>query len=215
MPDIRKEIIKVAYFKSIGMSLSQIAEKLKTSEITVRRRLKDAQNRYLKESIVLDISESELADVYPEILDYEQMERFEKFFGTKNVRVIIAPEIPKNITGQVNTLKWLGKIAAIHISSILKEGYTVGVSFGRTIKEVSLAARELFYNPKNNRKIRFIPLIGGLSVLNLKPSELYSLAFQCSASQIAADLSETFNGSTEGQIYLPIPAFVPKKYFKV
>jgi DNA-binding transcriptional regulator LsrR (DeoR family) len=221
MVDKEHQILLVAYYRSLGMKPEEITDLLKISLPTVSRRLQDARDKgYLKEMSVLNIPKEDLEVIYPYLSDYPRAKRFQEFFGKRFLqKVIIVPDISSLVGSPkkpVNNLELIGRVAAVHLSSVLKDGYIVGVSFGRTIQAMTKAARELFHaGEKRLREVQFIPLIGGLSVLpQLTASELYSLAFECSASELAASLALTFKGDITNQLSLPTPAFVPQEFLK-
>lgn len=215
--DKHTQILMVTYYRSLGMTPSDIREVMGISEPTVARRISDAKDlRYLRELLVPSIPEEYYDTVYSHATNYPQAQRFLRIFGEGILKqVIIVPE-KLSSQSQESKLRLLGRAAIIHLASILRNGHIVGVSFGRTIREMARAGGELFDSSDRSVKADFVPLIGGLSVLPQSQSVVPPILhfFECSASVLAANLARTFKGYAADQLFLPAPAFVPRAFLK-
>ncbi len=199
------EILLVAYYRSLDMAPEAIGRLLGFSIPTISRRLKEARDKgYLREVHVFNPG-NRLEAIYPYLSDHQQADKFLRFFGRQTLQNVII--VPRTFPTPQDNLRLVGRAAAVHFADVLRGGYVVGVSFGRTILEMVRAAQELYGAGEwPTKDIEFVPLLGGLSVLpKLQPAE----AFECAASSLASELARVFKGHTTGQLFLPTPAFVP------
>jgi DNA-binding transcriptional regulator LsrR (DeoR family) len=204
-----EQILVAAYYRSLNLSNEEIGRLLDLDVPTVRRRIQDAEKkRYLREVHVFSPGGS-LAKIHPLLSNHRQAQHFLDILGRETLQnIIILPRMPVEF---VDSRTLLGRAAAIHLNSVLRDDYRVGVSFGRTILGIAEAAQDLSETGELYKKsAEFYPLLGGLSVLS--PQLTSTEAFRCAASSLASELARVFKGDMAGQMYLPTPAFVPKGF---
>lgn len=146
-------ICKLYYYDELTQN--QISEALKIERTKVSRLLKKAKE--------LGIVKIIINDMYLEQLELET--RLKKKYGLKSVQLVTTDE---------NILVNIAEAAHAYLDTIAENKETVGITWGKTIREFSL------YKPLNvNKKIDFIPLLGGYN--NMKDymsinSMIYNLA---------------------------------------
>jgi DNA-binding transcriptional regulator LsrR (DeoR family) len=211
--DKETEVLLVAYYRSLGMSPKQIEALHNWSQATISRRLNQAKKAgYLQETVTFtpgkDIDKIE--DFFP---NSAQEDAIESHFGKEHLlrKVIIVPT-PTATAPKDERTKRVGRAAAIYLANVLKDHYVVGVSFGRTLRDVVMGFSEP-YNVAvrpSREGVMFVPLVGGLSVLPERSGSQRDV-FECAASSLAIQLARVFLGESAatGQISLPTPAFVP------
>lgn len=173
-------MIKVAELYYLDdMPQRDIAQKLNLSRPKVSRLLKAA-----KEHNLIDIKIN-----YPEPARSELEKAFESNFGLKEA--VIVSNVDEN---HVRTFAEVTAVAAKYLKRVVKEGNSIGVAWGRTLRAVveSMGFAE-------RKKVRVVQIIGSLG----QSSE--------SANEIVRKLAESLGGSS---FILPAPAIVDSPEIK-
>jgi len=119
-------------------------------------------SRMLKEGRDLGIVKIEIINPFQS--NFEALERqTEKRFNIREVLIV------EDEADEVMQKKHLAKATAKFLRRVIKDGDTIGVSMGTTVKGISE-----YINNKEKRKLTFIPLIGGVgqSQIEIHPNEI-------------------------------------------
>jgi len=176
----QKLMIKIAELYHIdGLTQQEIAEKLNISRTKVSRRLSQAEN----EGII------EVKINYPNNTMSNIEKKLENDFSLKEAVVVSA--MSDSYTNSV--YENVCKIAAEYLSEKIKNNDTLGISWGRTLKQT------VSYVDFSKKEINIIQMIGNMGSANV------------SSDEIARKLSKSFNGEYHK---LPAPAIVDNKSIK-
>lgn len=143
---------KMYYEENINQE--EISQKLQISKSSVSRTLSAAR----EEGIVRIIVDNPLKDEY---IDLEK--QLEEKYNLKEVIVV-------DSSNDVNEIKKnLGRGAAEYLQRVIKDGQTIGVTWGTTLREISQFV-------ENNRKYdtTFIPMLGGIgeTEIDIHPNQI-------------------------------------------
>ncbi|MFJ7951127.1 sugar-binding transcriptional regulator [Lysinibacillus sp. NPDC096418] len=171
-----KKMVEAAkLYYQMDFSQMEVAKKLGVSRPTVSRLLQQAKEEGIVEIKIMDPSEN------CRVLETELEEKF----SLKKVIVAAVPIYEEKIVKQA-----IGKIAADYISSIVKDGDVIGVTWGTTLYQV---AKHLEH--KSVRDVKIVQLKGGVSHSQKKT--------------YASETLHAFEKAFDATLYqLPLPALV-------
>lgn len=164
--DVRLLVRVAQMYYEEGANQSEIAEKLRISKATISRILSEAK----EEGIVTVKVHNPISQENIEI--EKEMERR---FALKEVIII-----PSNSQNTLDIKKDLAKVAAGYLERIIKQGQSIGISMGSTLKEIPPYIK----NQRSN-DFTFIPLLGGIGQINI---DLHP-------NQIAQEFAKKFKGN--------------------
>lgn len=168
------EIARMYYME--GLSQQDIANMLFFSKAKVSRALRIAR----EENIV------QFHINYPSIRSTVLETELKRRFGLEESRVVT--DLYDNLNAEIS-IKRIGKVAASYLDEILKDGDSIGVSWGRTIYQT---VRQL--EPASPRKIQVIQLVGN-------STNDYKVDMDVSA--LVQEMARAFQGTT-ARLFAPM-----------
>jgi len=173
------QMVKVSeLYYTHGMTQQQIANKLRISRVKVSRILTNSKKRGIVEVSIN----------YPANNCVQLERKFKKLFSLKEVLVISSKSKSREIIYNEVT-----RIAAKYLLEIIQNGDILGVSWGRTLRQMST------YIKYSRKKVDIVQLLGSVGSNDV------------SADEIVRRLSDSFNGK---QYFLPAPAIVDNEKIK-
>jgi deoxyribonucleoside regulator len=172
---LKKMIDAARMYYQLDYSQQEIARKLGISRPTVSRLLQMAREEGIVQIRILDPTR-----------DNEHLARgLEERYGLKKAVVVSAPQNEDRIVK-----KYLGEAAAEYLYDIVKDGDTIGVTWGTTLHEVAVRLQS-----RHARGVRIVQMNGGVSY-----SETETYAYE-----IVHLFGKAFNTTPH---FLPLPAIV-------
>ena len=168
------EIARMYYVE--GRSQQEIANLLFFSKAKVSRALRLAR----EENVV------EFHINYPSSRSTVLEAELKRRFGLKETLVVT--DLYDNLNTDIS-IKRIGKVAASYLDEILKDGDTIGVSWGRTIYQT---VRQL--EPSSRRKIQVVQLVG---------NSTNSYKEDMDVSTLVQEMARAFQG-TAAKLYAPM-----------
>lgn len=150
-----KEMVRVAYYYyKLGMTQSEIANKMSMSRQRVNRLLKKALDENIVQINIVDM------DKY----NFELENKLEERYNLTQC-VVISTIDDKDIISN------LGEAGAEYLEGIVSKGDLVGVTWGKTLSEVAKSLKR-----NDDLKVSAVQLIGGANIMytSLKPDEITS-----------------------------------------
>lgn len=173
------QMVKVSELYYIhDMTQQQIANRLRISRVKVSRILTNSKKRGI---IEININ-------YPANNCVQLERKFEKLFNLKEALIISSKGKSREIIYNEVT-----RIAAKHLLKIIQNGDVLGVSWGRTLHQMST------YMKYSRKKVDIIQMIGNVGSNDV------------SADEIVRRLSDVFNSK---YYFLPAPAIVDNEKIK-
>jgi len=137
------------YYYELGKTQQEIADELQISRPTVAKYLREAKDAGMVEIRVLDIRNKN------SVIDLESALR--DSFGLKFVRIVEVEHASDEALKEK-----LGEETARHLERLVKNGSSIGVSWGTTLKAAADALRQ----NRNLHGVKVVTLVGGASRLD-------------------------------------------------
>jgi DNA-binding transcriptional regulator LsrR (DeoR family) len=207
------EALQVAYYHCVlQMPLKNIAEILGKSPATITRRLDEVrQAGWLRDhpeftpppdiwrELQSRMSCSTVEDVLRDYFGRDMLQR---------ITVLPSPvraDAAESREARPENVERVGLYAAGRLSETLGEGaHVVGVNWGWSVRQCVMNLRPA----KSNPDLRFIPLIGNLSLDENDPH--YEEAIECSSNRLAQAAASAFNAPRAPR--LSTPAYIPRRF---
>jgi DNA-binding transcriptional regulator LsrR (DeoR family) len=206
------ESLQVAYYHCVlQMPLKSVAVLLDRSPATVTRRLEEARRR----GWVHDHPEfTPPQDVWRELQCHmtcgEAERALVQALGAELLpRVTVLPSTVRPETEARATRPELVERIGLHAAAKLAEAlsvgpHVVGLNWGWSVRQCVLNLRP----PKPNPEVRFVPLVGSLSLDENDPH--FEEAIECSSNRLAQAAAAAFQGPRPSR--LSTPAYIPRKF---
>lgn len=207
------EALQVAYYHCVlEMPLKNIATLLGKSPATITRRLDEVrQAGWLRDhpeftpppDVWKDLQgQMTCANVEAALLDY--------FGPTYLQRITVLPsplrsDAAESRQARPENVEKVGLYAARRLSEALSEGsHVVGINWGWSVRHCVANLRPTKPNPQ----LRFIPLVGNLSLDETDPH--YEEAIECSSNRLAQSAASAFGAPRAPR--LSTPAYIPRRF---
>jgi deoxyribonucleoside regulator len=172
---LTKVVEAAKMYYELDYSQQKIAEKLGVSRPSVSRLLQQAKQEGIVNITIIDPNDNR----------EKLAERLTSVFGLKHCIVTNVPDYNNESIKQT-----LGETAASYLMDIVKDGDTIGTTWGTTLYHLSQQLQ-----PKNVKNVKVVQLNGGVTYAE---TNTY-------ASEILNDLSKAFHTVPH---FLPLPAVV-------
>ncbi|SPT52718.1 Deoxyribonucleoside regulator [Actinomyces bovis] len=159
------------YFER-GLSQAEVATAMGLSRPTVAKLIQHGKDAGYVTVVIND----------PRETSSELARKLQERFGLEEVRVVHAP-----ISNDAELLEGLGRVGAELVNDIVKDGMSVGVSWGRTMSAIAAQLRHT-----TRRDVRIVQLKGGCSYSEQANDDYEVMRAFCDAFNAAA-------------LYLPLP----------
>jgi len=208
-----EEALQVAYYHCVlEMPLKSIAELLGKSPATITRRLDEVrQLGWVRDHPEFTPPPEVWRELQKRMTCSEVEQALLAHFGNGRIRRIIVLPSPLR-TGAADSrqarpenVERVGLFAARRIQEALGEGpHVVGVNWGWSVRHCVVNLRPA----KPNRELRFVPLVGSLSLDESDPH--FEEAIECSSNRLAQLAASAFDAPRAPR--LSTPAYIPRRF---